>query len=147
MVTILFFPIFPIIEAFLLGFCNILLVFKNITVLLFSFIVLFYFSKLNNFLSFNNKIISKLLIVIKEKWYFDLLYNFIFVKKLFVFSNFLWKKVDQKIIDGLGPLGISHSVYLASRYLKEFQNGKIFSYATYMVLGIVLFFSLIFISF
>ncbi len=121
--------------------------FPIITVLLFSFVVLFYFSKLNKFLSFNNKIISKLLIVIKEKWYFDLLYNFIFVKKLFVFSNFLWKKVDQKIIDGLGPLGISQSVYLASRYLKEFQNGKIFSYATYMVLGIVLFFSLIFISF
>ena len=121
--------------------------FPIITVLLFSFIVLFYFSKLNKFLSFNNKIISKLLIVIKEKWYFDLLYNFIFVKKLFIFSNFLWKKVDLKIIDGLGPLGISQSVYLVSRYLKEFQNGKIFSYATYMVLGIVLFFSLIFISF
>ncbi|MBF97074.1 MAG: NADH-quinone oxidoreductase subunit L [Pelagibacterales bacterium] len=121
--------------------------FPIITVILFSFLVLFYFSKLNTFFDFTNKSFSKLLIVIKQKWYFDILYNFLFIKKLKIFSKFLWKRVDQKIIDGLGPLGVSYCVYSASRYLKAFQNGKIFSYATFMVLGIILFFSLIFISF
>ena len=55
--------------------------------------------------------------------------------------------IDKKIIDGLGPIGFSSSIYLASKYIKQIQSGKLFNYATFMILGIVLFFILIFINF
>ena len=63
------------------------------------------------------------------------------------FAIFLWQFFDQKVIHGLGPKGFSKTIYSTSKYLKVFQNGKIFSYATYMILGVILFFSLIFINF
>lgn len=121
--------------------------FPIIIVVLISGLVLLYFTKLKRLYNLNNRFIKKLYSLLIEKWYFDRVYNFIFVKKLISFSSFLWEKIDQNIIDRLGPLGVSSSVYSASKYLKEFQNGKIFSYATFMILGIILFFSFIFISF
>ena len=129
---------------------NIPLFFKLLPILvvvIISSFVLFYFLRLREVSIFKNKILSKINTILIEKWYFDKIYSFIFIKKMNVFSYFLWKKIDQKIIDGIGPLGISSSIYSASKYIKYLQNGKIFSYATFMVLGIVLFFSLIFISF
>ena len=121
--------------------------FPIIIVVLISGLVLLYFIKLKKLYNLNNRFILKLYSILLEKWYFDKIYNFLFVKKLISFSNFLWEKIDQNIIDRLGPIGVSFSVYSASKYLKEFQNGKIFSYATFMILGIILFFSFIFISF
>ncbi len=122
----LFFKILPIISG-----------------LLFSFIVFVYFSKLKNLIKFNNNFFN----ILKNKWYFDEIYNFIFVEKLSKLAIFLWKFIDQKLIDGFGPKGFSETVYTSSKYLKNMQNGKIFSYATFMILGIILFFCLIFMSF
>ena len=109
-------------------------------------LVLYYFKKLKKLFYFNNKNVNFILNIIKQKWYFDNLYNFLFVKKLSIFSLYLWKTIDKKIIDGLGPIGFSSSIYLASKYIKQIQSGKIFNYATFMILGIVLFFILIFIN-
>ena len=94
-------------------------------------------------IKFNNNFFN----ILKNKWYFDEIYNFIFVKKLSNFATILWQFFDQKIIDGIGPKGLSNTIFSSSKYLKDFQNGKIFSYATYMILGIILFFSLIFVNF
>ena len=113
----------------------------------FSLLVLYYFKKLKKLFYFNNKNVNFILNIIKQKWYFDNLYNFLFVKKLCTLSLYLWKTIDKKIIDGLGPIGFSSSIYLASKYIKQIQSGKIFNYATFMILGIVLFFILIFINF
>ena len=129
---------------------NIPLLFKLLpifVVVIISLFVLFYFIRLKKSSDFKNKAIRIINTTLIEKWYFDKVYNFIFVKKLNIFSNFLWKKIDKKIIDGIGPLGVSLSIYSASKYIKYLQNGKIFSYATFMVLGIIFFFSLIFLSF
>ena len=54
---------------------------------------------------------------------FDRIYNLFLLKNLF-FSSFLWEKIDQNIIDRLGPLGVSSSVYSASKYLKNFKMEK-----------------------
>ena len=42
-----------------------------------------------------------------NKWYFDELYDYIFVKPSKKLGLFLWKFFDLKIIDGFGPDGIS----------------------------------------
>ena len=117
-----------------------------ITALLFSSIVFLYFSKLSNSININSNLLKLLSTFLKKKWYFDEIYSFIFIKKLSNLATYLWKFFDQRIIDGIGPKGFSQTIYSSSKYLKEFQNGKIFSYATFMILGIILFFSLIFIN-
>ena len=38
-----------------------------------------------------------------NKWYFDELYDFLFVRPAFWIGRFLWKSGDGTIIDGLGP--------------------------------------------
>ncbi|MEC8100134.1 MAG: NADH-quinone oxidoreductase subunit L [Pseudomonadota bacterium] len=118
-----------------------------ITALFFSLLALLYYSKLSNLVKFSNSLIRKFLIFLKNKWYFDEIYNYIFVKKLHKFAIFLWQFLDQKVIDGFGPNGLSKTIYASSKYLKAIQNGKIFNYATYMILGVILFFSLIFVNF
>ena len=109
--------------------------------------VFVYFYKFRKSIKLESKVFKSIFNILKEKWYFDKVYNFLFVKKLSSFSMFLWSFVDKKVIDGLGPLGMSFSVYSVSKYLREFQNGKIFSYATFMFIGIIAFFILIFFSF
>ena len=107
--------------------------FPIIIVILISGLVLLYFIKLKKLYNLNNRFIIKLYSILLEKngtlIRFIILY---LLKNLFLFSNFLWEKIDQNIIDRLGPIGVSFSVYSASKYLKEFQNGKIFSYATFL---------------
>ena len=118
-----------------------------ITALLFSIMVFIYFNKLSNLIKINSNLFKMLATFLKRKWYFDEIYNFIFVKKLSNLAIILWQFFDQKIIDGVGPKGLSNKIYSSSKYLKDFQNGKIFSYATYMILGVILFFSLIFVNY
>ena len=50
-----------------------------------------------------------------NKWYFDELYDFLFVRPAFWLGRFLWKKGDGMVIDGLGPDGISARVLDAAR--------------------------------
>ena len=42
-----------------------------------------------------------------NKWYFDELYNVLFIKSSKKLGLFLWKFCDGTIIDGFGPDGIS----------------------------------------
>jgi NADH-quinone oxidoreductase subunit L len=72
-----------------------------------------------------------------NKWYFDELYDLIFVRPAFFIGRFLWKKGDGLVIDGLGPDGISARVLDAARGAVRLQSGYVYHYALAMLLGVV----------
>ena len=72
-----------------------------------------------------------------NKWYFDELYNLIFVRPAFWLGRLLWKKGDGAIIDGLGPDGVSARVLDATRGAVKLQSGYVYHYALAMLLGVL----------
>ena len=70
-----------------------------------------------------------------NKWYFDELYDALFVNPSKKFGLFLWKFFDLKIIDGFGPDGISSLIKKFSIKANKFQSGYIYQYAFVMLLG------------
>ena len=72
---------------------------------------------------------------LKNKWYFDEVYEFLFVKTAKNIGSFLWKKVDGKTIDRLGPDGISKIIKFFSIKAVKFQTGYIYQYAFVMLIG------------
>ena len=71
-----------------------------------------------------------------NKWYFDELYNFLFVRPAVALGNILWKRGDMGTIDG-GINGVAMGVVpFFTRLLGRMQSGYIFTYAFAMVLGI-----------
>jgi NADH-quinone oxidoreductase subunit L len=73
-----------------------------------------------------------------NKWYFDELYNAIFIKPALGLGRFLWKRGDVKIIDGsINGLALG-IVPFFTRLAGRLQSGFIFTYAFAMVLGVVL---------
>lgn len=76
-----------------------------------------------------------------NKWYFDELYDFIFVRPAFWLGNLLWKRGDEGTIDRFGPDGISASIIAGARRLGAVQSGYLYHYAFAMIIGIALFVS------
>jgi|TARA_Y100000389_G_scaffold180474_1_gene195309 NADH-quinone oxidoreductase subunit L len=70
-----------------------------------------------------------------NKWYFDELYNFIFIKTSKKIGLFLWKIIDEKIIDAFGPDGLALLIKKISVKANKFQSGYIYQYAFIMLLG------------
>ena len=70
-----------------------------------------------------------------NKWYFDELYDLLFVIPSKNIGLFLWKFFDIKIIDGFGPDGISSFIKKCSLKANKFQSGLIYQYAFIMLLG------------
>ena len=70
-----------------------------------------------------------------NKWYFDEIYDFVFVKPSKKLGLFLWKFFDLKIIDRFGPDGISALIKRFSIKANKFQSGFIYQYAFVMLLG------------
>ncbi len=70
-----------------------------------------------------------------NKWYFDEIYETLFVKSSKKFGLFLWKFFDVKVIDGFGPDGISGIIKTFSIKANKFQSGYIYQYAFIMLLG------------
>jgi len=70
-----------------------------------------------------------------NKWYFDELYDYLFVKSLKKVGIFFWKNVDIKIIDKFGPDGISNLIKIFSNKAVKFQSGFIYQYAFIMLIG------------
>tara|TARA_Y100001970_G_scaffold67185_1_gene85664 strand:- start:19791 stop:21701 length:1911 start_codon:yes stop_codon:yes gene_type:complete len=83
----------------------------------------------------NNKLIYKFLL---NKWYFDELYNYIFVNPVKKIGSFFWKSGDIKTIDRFGPDGISKIVRIISRKTVKFQSGYIYDYAFVMLIALSL---------
>ena len=86
---------------------------------------------LNKIILKNNRIYNFLL----KKWYFDELYDFIFVVPLKKIGVLFWKKGDINIIDKYGPDGISKLVKIISDKAINFQSGHIYHYAFVMLIG------------
>ena len=76
-----------------------------------------------------------LYVFLKNKWYFDELYEILFVKSSKKVGSFLWKFFDVRLIDGFGPDGISNFVKQLSQKANKFQSGFIYQYAFIMLLG------------
>ena len=72
-----------------------------------------------------------------NKWYFDELYDYFFVKSFIKFGNFFWKKGDEGTIDRFGPNGISNLVKNISSKSIIIQSGYIYHYAFAMLIGLV----------
>ena len=71
-----------------------------------------------------------------NKWYFDELYDFLFVRPAKRLGRFLWKVGDGMIIDGLGPDGISKRVLDVTRGAVRLQSGYVYHYAFAMLVGV-----------
>jgi NADH-quinone oxidoreductase subunit L len=71
-----------------------------------------------------------------NKWYFDELYDFIFVHPAKWLGRFLWKKGDGFVIDGFGPDGVSARVLDVTRNAVRLQTGYLYHYAFAMLIGV-----------
>jgi NADH-quinone oxidoreductase subunit L len=76
-----------------------------------------------------------------NKWYFDELYDRIFVRPAQRLAGILWKVGDVRIIDGM-PNGAAALAAEASRGAVRIQTGRVANYAFAMIIGLVLFVSL-----
>ncbi|MEK9800685.1 MAG: NADH-quinone oxidoreductase subunit L [Alphaproteobacteria bacterium] len=72
-----------------------------------------------------------------NKWYFDEIYDAIFVRPAVRFGQLLWQRGDKDTIDGFGPDGMSGLVYRVSGFCARLQTGFVFHYAFAMLIGVV----------
>jgi NADH-quinone oxidoreductase subunit L len=71
-----------------------------------------------------------------NKWYFDELYDLIFVRPAFALGRFLWKRGDEGTIDRFGPNGVAAVVAGTSRVSGRLQSGYVYTYAFVMLIGL-----------
>ncbi len=73
-----------------------------------------------------------------NKWYFDELYDFLFVRPAKWLGTKFWKKGDGAMIDGFGPDGISALMMTLSKKARLLQSGYVYHYAFAMLVGVAL---------
>jgi NADH-quinone oxidoreductase subunit L len=73
-----------------------------------------------------------------NKWYFDELYDTIFVRPAKWLGRFLWKRGDGWLIDGFGPDGVSARVLDITQRAVRLQTGYLYHYAFAMLIGVAL---------
>ena len=78
---------------------------------------------------------KSLYLFLKNKWYFDEIYEYIFVQPSKKIGYFFWKKIDVSFIDKFGPDGLSHLIKYFSLKAVKFQSGYIYQYAFVMLIG------------
>ena len=72
-----------------------------------------------------------------RKWYFDEIYDYIFVKNTLRLGH-LFTKTDRKIIDRFGPDGFASASNFVAKIISHFQSGYVYQYAFVMIIGLVL---------
>jgi len=72
-----------------------------------------------------------------HKWYFDELYDRIFVRPAFYLGEGLWKGGDGALIDGVGPDGVAAAAQRIARRAGGLQSGYLYHYAFAMLIGVV----------
>ncbi len=72
-----------------------------------------------------------------NKWYFDDLYDRIFVRTAVLLGDGLWKSGDGAVIDGLGPNGVAAVTRDLARQASRLQTGYLYHYAFAMMIGLV----------
>jgi NADH-quinone oxidoreductase subunit L len=73
-----------------------------------------------------------------KKWYFDELYDLIFIRSFRSIGNFLWQRGDVKTIDAYGPDGIARVVKNLSDRASSMQSGYLYHYATILLIGLII---------
>ena len=73
-----------------------------------------------------------------NKWFFDELYDQVFVRTSFVLGRGLWKSGDGAVIDGVGPDGIAAATRDLAGRASRLQSGFVYHYAFAMLIGLVL---------
>jgi NADH-quinone oxidoreductase subunit L len=73
-----------------------------------------------------------------NKWYFDEIYDFLFVRSSKALGYFLWKQGDGRLIDGVGPDGVSAGIAEWTKQAVRFQSGYVYHYAFAMLAGVAL---------
>jgi NADH-quinone oxidoreductase subunit L len=76
-----------------------------------------------------------------NKWYFDELYDVLFVRPAKWIGRFLWKTGDGRIIDGFGPDGVSARVIDVTDRVVRLQTGYVYHYAFAMLIGVAALFT------
>jgi NADH-quinone oxidoreductase subunit L len=71
-----------------------------------------------------------------NKWYFDELYDVIFVRPAFWLGRLFWESGDGAIIDRLGPDGVAARVVDMTGRVVKLQSGYIYHYAFAMLVGL-----------
>jgi NADH-quinone oxidoreductase subunit L len=71
-------------------------------------------------------------------WYFDALYDALFVRPAKRLGRVLWKTGDGTIIDGIGPDGVAARVIDITNRVVRLQTGYIYHYAFVMLIGVAL---------
>jgi NADH-quinone oxidoreductase subunit L len=74
---------------------------------------------------------------VSNKWYFDELYDFLFVRPSLWLGRLFWKGGDEGTIDRFGPHGAAYAVGIGNRITTKFQSGYLYSYALVMLLGLI----------
>ncbi|MFI4994225.1 MAG: proton-conducting transporter membrane subunit, partial [Hyphomicrobiales bacterium] len=74
-----------------------------------------------------------------NKWYFDEIYDVIFVRPAKAIGRFFWKEGDGRVIDGFGPDGVSARVIDVARGAVRLQSGYVYHYAFAMLIGVAAF--------
>jgi len=73
---------------------------------------------------------------LQRKWYFDELYDFVFVKGARALGDFFWKTVDKRVIDGLGPDGFASVSKFTARQMRKTQTGFVYHYSFFMLIAV-----------
>ena len=73
-----------------------------------------------------------------NKWYFDEIYDFLFVRSSKALGYFLWKQGDGRLIDGVGPDGVAAGIAEWTKQAVRFQSGYVYHYAFAMLVGVAL---------
>tara|TARA_Y100001936_G_scaffold247162_1_gene292464 strand:+ start:3607 stop:5541 length:1935 start_codon:yes stop_codon:yes gene_type:complete len=71
-----------------------------------------------------------------NKWYFDQLYDFLFVRPAHRLGKNLWKDGDGAVIDGLGPDGVAAAARYLAQKVASLQSGYLYHYAFAMLIGV-----------
>ncbi|MBA3512114.1 NADH-quinone oxidoreductase subunit L [Sphingomonas sp.] len=72
-----------------------------------------------------------------NKWYFDELYDRIFIRPALWFGRLFWKRGDEGTIDRFGPHGAAYAVGVGNKLTARLQSGYLYSYAFVMLLGLI----------
>lgn len=71
-----------------------------------------------------------------NKWWFDQIYNFIFVRTAIMFGRLFWAG-DRNVIDRVGPNGIADFSARFAGNLSKFQSGFVYQYALVMIITLI----------
>jgi NADH-quinone oxidoreductase subunit L len=74
-----------------------------------------------------------------NKWYFDELYDFLFVRPAFKLGRAFWQGGDGALIDGVGPDGVAAATKAIARKVGALQSGYLYHYAFAMLIGVAAF--------